>query len=266
MERQNGLLSVVLNRVIFISFYRAYVELDPWAGKSGREVKRKESVMIRTRTIVVPAMAAAFMSGSLACAAPTGPEDVNALKSQVSELQTKVTALEKLLAEQNGSPAVQTRGVARAYDPVDPFAEMEAMEQQMQAMMTRPLGMGFTTHPMLRGHAASFAPDYDVKATDKAYLISFDMPGMDKAKINVEVKNGVILVSGERSSETKEDQGGKFYRQERSFGYFSRSIPLPEDGKPESLVAKYENGVLTLTIDKKDAGKKVPVQQKIEVK
>ena len=105
-----------------------------------------------------------------------------------------------------------------------------------------------------------------MKATDKVYIISFDMPGMDKAKINVEVKNGVILVSGERSSESKEDQGGKFYRQERSFGYFSRSIPLPEDAKPESLVAKYENGVLTLTIDKKEAVKKVPVQQKIEVK
>ena len=133
----------------------------------------------------------------------------------------------------------------------------------MQSLMGQSFGRG---NPVARGHASSFAPDYDVKATDKAYLISFDMPGMDKAKINVEVKNGTILVSGERSSETKEDQGGKFYRQERSFGYFSRSIPLPEDARPESLVAKYDNGVLLLTIEKKDAGKKVLPQQKIEVK
>jgi HSP20 family protein len=201
------------------------------------------------------------MAGSAGYASARSNEDVNALKDQVSQLQAKVVALEKQLADQQGEPVVQTRSAMRTYDPLDPFAEMEAMEQQIQAMMARP-----SLSSMLRSHTASFAPDYDVKATDKAYIISFDMPGMDKAKINVEVKNGVILVSGERSSETKEDQGGKFYRQERSFGYFSRSIPLPEDGKAESLVAKYDNGVLTLTIDKKEAAKKVPAQQKIEVK
>jgi HSP20 family protein len=221
--------------------------------------------MIRTRTIVVPAVVAALMAGSSSYAAAKGNEDVGILKDQVSQLQAKVVELEKQLADQQGKPLVQGPSSMVDHDPMDPFAQMDAMEQQMQAMIARPFGIGFSTGP-LRGHAASFAPDYDVKATDKAYIISFDMPGMDKAKINVEVKNGVILVSGERSSETKEDQGGKFYRQERSFGYFSRSIPLPEDGKPESLVAKYENGVLTLTIDKKEAAKKVPAQQKIEVK
>jgi HSP20 family molecular chaperone IbpA len=216
--------------------------------------------MIRTRTIVVPAMVAALMAGSSVCAFAAGNEDVNTLKDQVSQLQAKVVELEKQLAGQQGKPVAQSP-VMMGYDPIGPFAQMEAMEQQMQAMMARP-----SANPMLRSHAASFAPDYDVKATDKAYIISFDMPGMDKAKINVEVKNGVILVSGERSSESKEDQSGKFYRQERSFGYFSRSIPLPEDAKPESLMAKYENGVLMLTIDKKEAVKKVPAQQKIEVK
>jgi len=211
-------------------------------------------------------MVAALMAGSSTCASAKGNEDVNTLKDQVSELQAKVVELEKQLADHQGKPVVQGPSSNVGYNPMDPFAQMDAMEQQMQAMMARPFAIGFSANPMSRGHGASFAPDYDVKATDKAYTISFDMPGMEKAKINVEVKNGVILVSGERSSETKEDQGGKFYRQERSFGYFSRSIPLPEDGKPESLVAKYENGVLTLTIDKKEAVKKAPAQQKIEVK
>ncbi len=226
--------------------------------------------MIRTRTIVLPTavITAALMASTPGMAASAGSngEDVSALKDQVSELQAKVVALEKQLADQHGNPVTQARAAMPVFDPRDPFTQMEALQPQMQSMMGQPFGGGFSGNPMMRGHAASFAPDYDVKATDKAYIISFDMPGMDKAKINVEVKNGVILVSGERSSETKEDQGGKFYRQERSFGYFSRSIPLPEDGKPESLVAKYDNGVLQLTIDKKEAVKKVPAQQKIEVK
>jgi HSP20 family protein len=213
--------------------------------------------------MVVLAMVAALMAGSSAYAATANTEDVTALKDQVAQLHAKVMELEKQLADKQGKPVAQSHSAMVGYDPMDPFAQMDAMEQQIQAMMARPFGGG---SGLMRGHAASFAPDYDVKATDKAYVISFDMPGMDKAKINVEVKDGVILVSGERSSETKEDQGGKFYRQERSFGYFSRSIPLPEDGKPESLVAKYENGVLTLTIDKKEAVKKAPAQQKIEVK
>lgn len=218
------------------------------------------------RKILMPAIAALLLTGSPAHVSAAGNDDVNALKDQVAQLQAKVVELEKQLADQRGRPAPQRQRAMTAYDLADPFAQMEAMEQQMEALMTRPFGMGLMGSPLMRGHAASFAPDYDVKATDKAYIISFDMPGMDKAKINVEVKNGVILVSGERSSETKEDQGGKFYRQERSFGYFSRTIPLPEDGKPESLAAKYENGVLTLTIDKKDAVNKAPAQQKIEVK
>lgn len=222
--------------------------------------------MIRTRAWVVPAMLAALVAGGAGFASAGGNNDVKALKEQISQLQAKVLELEKQLADQPGKVPPQARPVMTVYDdPMDPFAQMDAMENYMQALMSRPFGRGMSRRPLM-GHAASFAPDYDLKATDKAYVISFDMPGMDKAKINVEVKNGVILVSGERSSETKEDQGGKFYRQERSFGYFSRSIPLPEDGKPESLAAKYENGVLTLTVEKKESEKKVPAQQKIEVK
>jgi HSP20 family protein len=224
--------------------------------------------MIITRKIVVPAamLTATLIAGGSGCVAVAGNDDVGSLKKQISQLQSRVVELEKQLVDQKGKSEAKAPVMAKTYDPMDPFSQMEAMDRQMQAMMGAALGGRLSGNPMMHGHAASFAPDYDLKATDKAYIISFDMPGMDKAKISVEVKNGIILVSGERSSETKEDQGGKFYRQERSFGYFSRSIPLPEDGKPESLVAKYDNGVLTLIIGKKEAVKSSPVQQKIEIK
>ena len=209
--------------------------------------------MLRGRTIVLPTvLTAALVAGLPATARSAGNDDAAALREQVSQLQNRVAELEKQLAHKRGRMQPLIRE-----DEFDPFAQIEAADQQMQAMLAQ---------PMLR-HASVFSPGYDVKASEKAYTISFDMPGMEKAKINVEVKDGMILVSGERSSETKEDQGGKVYRQERSFGYFSREIPLPEDAKPESLKAKYENGVLALTVDRKEAAAaQVPARQKIEVK
>ncbi|MBF0331686.1 MAG: Hsp20/alpha crystallin family protein [Candidatus Omnitrophica bacterium] len=203
---------------------------------------------------------AGLMAGSAQAAAT---DDISALKDQVAQLQAKVMVLEEQLAQKPlGQPQVSHSIPVMNEDFMDPFEQMAAMDQQMQGMMS---GVGLPMNTM-KPHAAFFKPDYDIKATDKGYLISFDMPGMDKAKINVEVKNGALLVSGERSSEDKEEQKGKFYRQQRSFGYFSRAIPLPQDVKPETVTAKYENGVLNITVDKKDAAQQAPVKQKIEVK
>ncbi len=221
--------------------------------------------MLKRRvTVLSVVLAAVLVVGNAGCVAAASTEDVSALKEQVVQLQAKVAQLEQRLGEkQEAHKKAPCPMLMMNEDSMDPFDEMAAMDRQMQGMMA---GFGMPMRSMMKAHAATFAPDYDVKSTDKSYVISFDMPGMDKSKINVEVKNGSLLVSGERSSESKEDQGGKFYRQERSFGYFSRAIPLPQDVKPETVAAKYENGVLNITIDKKEADKQVPAKQKIEVK
>ena len=119
---------------------------------------------------------------------------------------------------------------------------------------------------MGRNRAGVLSPDYDIKENDKAYVLTFDMPGMDKSKISVEVKEGVLMVSGERSSESQEDQGNKVYRQQRSFGYFSRSIMLPENVDPNAVQAKYDNGVLTVTVGKKEEAQKKAASRKVEIK
>ncbi|MBF0595328.1 MAG: Hsp20/alpha crystallin family protein [Candidatus Omnitrophica bacterium] len=194
-----------------------------------------------------------------------GKDEVSQLKAQVAELQGKIAGLEQKLSEQSAPPApVHAAAVVvpagfGAYN--DPFAAMQEMEQNMQAMMGQN-GMGVVPSHNSQG---LFSPDYDIKDNGSSYVMTFDMPGMDKSKINVEVKDGVLQVSGERSSESQ-SRGDKMYRQQRSFGYFSRSIMLPKDAKPEGVQAKYENGVLTVTVDKKEAVPKKEAAQKVDVK
>ncbi len=203
--------------------------------------------------------------GMSAVAWAASDEEVAALKKQVSELQAQVGNLQKKLADAHDAGEAPA-----AYDAVDPFAEMRAMQRQMDALMGIQLNgygpvrtMGFQGAP----RQMAFNPDYDIKETDKSYVVTFDIPGMDKAKINVEIKDGVLLISGERASESKESQGNKFYRQERSFGYFSRAIPLPKNTKSDTVQAKYDNGVLTVMVDKKEPLKpKAQESKKIEVK
>jgi len=93
-----------------------------------------------------------------------------------------------------------------------------------------------------------YSPRMDMKQTDKEYIITMDIPGMDKDKINVENKNGMLTISGERQSETNDNKNNQYYSQERSFGSFMQSIPLPDDVKTDQIEAKYKNGVLTVTV------------------
>jgi HSP20 family protein len=127
---------------------------------------------------------------------------------------------------------------------------MQMMERQMSEMM--------------RENTIDFDPHEDVKQTPDAYIISMDIPGMEKDKINVEVKSGMLIVSGERTGEVKEEKN-KFYRQERSFGHFYRAIALPEDAKADTIDAQYNNGVLVVKVQREKTGP-ASSGQKIKVK
>ena len=133
----------------------------------------------------------------------------------------------------------------------DPFAEMEMMRQRANRM----LGDGFSRAPKDRKSNVSkegniFVPGMEIKYTDSAYIVSIDLPGMDKSEINIEVKGKYLMISGERKTEEKEHKGG-VYRQELSYGNFFRSILLPEDAIAKEISSEYNNGVLKIKIPKK---------------
>lgn len=95
----------------------------------------------------------------------------------------------------------------------------------------------------------------DVVENDKEYIIKVDMPGMDKDKINLNYNNGILSVSGSRKSfkDLTTDKNNSIIHRERSEGHISRSFRLPNVVASE-IHAKYDNGVLTITLPKQSSG------------
>jgi HSP20 family protein len=91
----------------------------------------------------------------------------------------------------------------------------------------------------------------DIKETDKTYEVTVEMPGIQKEEINVSVKNHIMTISAEKKSEERKD-GEKYHRVERFYGQTSRSFTLPPHVHKEDVKASYTNGVLHLTIPKKE--------------
>ncbi len=175
------------------------------------------------------------------------------LKNQVQALQQKVDQLEKQLANRSSSQVnAQLPNAGSFYDQWDPFAQMQMMEHQMGHMM--------------KENAVDFNPREDIKQMPHAYIVSMDIPGMQKDKINLEVKNGVLVVSGQRESEVKEQRPNQYYRQERYFGNFLRTVPLPDDAKTDNINAQYKDGVLTITVPRTKVGNKGSEGQKITIR
>ncbi len=102
----------------------------------------------------------------------------------------------------------------------------------------------------------------DVKELDHGYELSMNLPGVKKEDIKAELKNGYITVSAstENSNEEKDDEGS-YLRRERFYGSTSRSFYVGDQVREEDIKAKYENGVLTLTVPKKDA-KQIEAEKK----
>jgi HSP20 family protein len=111
----------------------------------------------------------------------------------------------------------------------------------------------------MRGEA-TFAPRVDVAESDKQFEVTVELPGMNKEDIDINMEGNVLTVSGERRFENKEEN--KNYRRiESSYGFFTRSIPFPDVINPDKINAKYDQGLLRVTIPKvkEKAGKKIEV-------
>lgn len=103
----------------------------------------------------------------------------------------------------------------------------------------------------------------DVHEHPNHYTLTAEMPGMSKGNVSVSIEEGVLTMSGERKSEiSNEDKDRKMIRTERSFGSFQRSLQLPEDAvtETEKIEAKFENGVLQLTIPRIEKKKELKKQ------
>ncbi len=105
-----------------------------------------------------------------------------------------------------------------------------------------------------------WAPPMDVWETEDEVVYAFDLPGIPEEKISIELEDGTLTVSAERER-TEEVSQERFYRFERRYGSFARSIGLPQGATEDAIHADYQDGVLELHVTKP----KAPEPRKIQI-
>jgi len=100
----------------------------------------------------------------------------------------------------------------------------------------------------------SWAPAVDIRETDDALLVQAELPGIDKKDVRVEVKDGVLSITGERKYE-KDVKEENVHRIERSYGRFTRSFALSPNIDTEHVDATMKNGILEIRLPKVESAK-----------
>jgi HSP20 family protein len=110
------------------------------------------------------------------------------------------------------------------------------------------------------GEPNTFAPAVDIEETEQAVVLCADLPGVEEKDIEVTVHQGVLVLTGKREDHREETTESGFYR-ERRYGSFFRRFRLGDKVDPEGIVAAFKNGVLTVTLPKKEEAKpkQIPV-------
>lgn len=144
---------------------------------------------------------------------------------------------------------------------MEPWREMDRMFEDF-------FDRRFPTLPRLlsRDERVGFLrPHVDVKETDKAVVISAELPGLNDQDVDVELRDGVLVIKGEKKVETEKDEDN-FHLTERRYGSFQRSFRVPESVDDAKVQAAFENGVLTVTLPKRTEAvkpaKKIKVAKK----
>jgi HSP20 family protein len=136
----------------------------------------------------------------------------------------------------------------------DPIRELDSLQGDMNRLFDR-----FFEGRTPSGTARRWIPAMDLVETEDSLVLRGDLPGMTEDDVDIEIKDGVLTVSGERKAE-HEDKGEGYHRVERAFGSFSRSLSLPQGIDPEKIEAKFDNGVLEVRIPKPAEAKPTRVQ------
>jgi HSP20 family protein len=132
----------------------------------------------------------------------------------------------------------------------DPAREIDTLQGSMNQLFDR-FFEGQTGNGSV---ARRWIPAMDLVETEDNLVLRADLPGMSEDDLNIEIKDGVLTVSGERKAE-HEEKGEGFHRVERSFGSFSRSLSLPDGAQADRVAADFKDGVLEVRIPKPEETK-----------
>jgi HSP20 family protein len=132
------------------------------------------------------------------------------------------------------------------------FSSLFGMRDQFDRMfdsMMRGWPAPWREAPRLDLGKFDFAPRVDTAETDAAYEVTAELPGVEEKDVKISIENDVLSISGEKKSE-REEKKKDYVLSERSYGSFKRAFTLPDNVDVEKIAAKYEKGVLKVTLPK----------------
>jgi HSP20 family protein len=134
----------------------------------------------------------------------------------------------------------------------EPTRELASIQTEMNRLFTNV----FEPTGSIGGNGVfrRWTPAMDVVETDDHYVLRADLPGVSEGDVKIEVDDNVLTVSGERKSSHEETKQG-YYRVERSYGHFSRTLTLPEGVDADSINATFDRGVLEVKVPKPEQRK-----------
>jgi HSP20 family protein len=133
----------------------------------------------------------------------------------------------------------------------EPFRELSALQNEMNRLFNTVFD---TPSPGNGGTMRRWMPAMDLVESGDHFVLRADLPGMSEDDVKIELEEGTLTISGERKAEHEEKEEG-YYRVERAFGSFSRSLTLPKGINPDAVSASFDRGVLEVRIPKPEERK-----------
>jgi len=126
----------------------------------------------------------------------------------------------------------------------DPFRDITSLRDEMNRLFSRTIGEGAPA-------GSAWTPAVDIFDASDAIVLKAELPGLSADDIDIEIDDNVLTLKGERRFEDKVEEG-RYYRLERAYGQFQRSVTLPQGVKPDEITASFDQGVLTVRVPKAD--------------
>jgi HSP20 family protein len=170
------------------------------------------------------------------------------------------------MARENRELARQENQQGGNVTPFRPLAEFARWEREMDRMLANFLGgrLPFASQDISQ-RLGIREPAVDIYEEGDNIVVKAEMPGIELDDIEVTVTDNMLVLRGEKQKEEEADEGG-YYRSERVYGAFSRSIPLPAETDAQKATATFKNGVLEIRVPKAEEAKKRQVKVNVEGK
>ena len=140
----------------------------------------------------------------------------------------------------------------------DPFRDLRTLQEEVNRLFTGSLPRSFDEEGIARG---AWSPSVDIYENKDGIVLEAELPGMKREDFDLSVENNVITLRGQRQFE-KKNESDNYHRVERAYGSFTRSFTLPNTVSADAANAEYKNGVLRVTLPKREETK----ARRIEVK